>query len=92
LLPTIWRPAHSLLGKTCSSLTIATGSGAVGFHPKFWIFCGADVRGILVPLMAGTRRGVGVSGYDSSQPDSLVFTKKEPFGDVSHRDSMFTSP
>jgi hypothetical protein len=92
LLTTIWRSAHNLLGKTYSSLTIATGSGAVGFHPKFRIFCGDDVRATLVPLLAATRRDVGVSGYASSQPDSLVFTEKEPFGNVSHRDSMFTSP
>jgi hypothetical protein len=35
VLAIIWLSARSLPPKRCSPLTIATGLGAVGFHPKF---------------------------------------------------------
>ena len=49
-LTIIWRSAFTHTRKRCASLTIVTAIRAVGFHPKFWISCGDDVRTTLVPV------------------------------------------
>jgi hypothetical protein len=43
-LPIIWLSVNRVPPKRCSPLTITTGPRAVGFHPKFSVWCGDGVR------------------------------------------------
>jgi hypothetical protein len=43
-LPIIWLSVNSVPQKRCSPLTITTAPPAVGFHPKFPVWCGVGVR------------------------------------------------
>jgi hypothetical protein len=78
LLTIIWRCAHRLPGKRCCSLTIATVARAVGFHPKFWIYCGADVRPGFLHLDCRVCQNVGVFLYARSWSIRSVLALKQP--------------
>jgi hypothetical protein len=70
-LPIIWLSVNSLLQKRCSPLTITTGPRAVGFHPKFPVWCGGGVRPVSVRLQApfltpwGTSSAAKHAGWNS---------------------------